>query len=433
MTQIWLEEMDDHTLAAMPYVFDLWALPHQCAPAGEWRAWVILGGRGAGKTRAGAEWVRSEVEGAEPFGIGRARRMALVGETYDQVRDVMIHGDSGILACSPPDRRPEWRAGERRLVWPNGATAQAFSASDPEALRGPQFDAAWVDELAKWRRAQDAWDMLQFALRLGAAPRVCVTTTPRNVPLLKQLLESPSTVTTHAPTEANRANLAPGFLTEVRARYGGSRLARQELDGVMLADVDGALWTSGMLEQLQRRDRPPLDRIVVAVDPTVSAHKGSDACGIIVAGAQTQGPISEWRAYVLADHTVQGLGPTGWARAAIAARDAYRAERLVAEVNQGGALVGTVLRQVDPLVPFTPVHASKGKAARAEPVAALYEQGRVHHAPGLQELEEQMCLMTAQGYRGDGSPDRVDALVWALHALIIGPAEQHRCPKIRRL
>jgi len=433
MTRIWLEEMDEAVLAAMPYLFDLWSLPHQAAPGGDWRAWVILGGRGAGKTRAGAEWVRSQVEGAQPFGLGSAQRVALVGETYDQVRDVMIQGDSGLLACSPPDRRPEWRAGERKLVWPNGATAQAFSASDPEALRGPQFDAAWVDELAKWKRGQEAWDMLQFALRLGEAPRVCVTTTPRNAPVLKQLLDSPSTVTSHAPTEANRANLAQSFITEVRARYAGSRLARQELDGRMLDDVEGALWTTAMLEAQQVGTAPSLDRIVVAVDPAVSAHKGSDACGIIVAGAQIQGGPGDWRAYVLADRTVQGLGPGGWARAAIAARDAYQADRLVAEVNQGGALVGSVLRQVDPLVPFTPLHASRGKAARAEPIAALYEQGRVFHAPGLEALEEQMCLMTPQGYQGDGSPDRLDALVWALHALMVEPAERLRCPQVRRL
>ncbi|WP_420003007.1 DNA-packaging protein [Arenibacterium sp. LLYu02] len=433
MAQMLLDEMDEATLAALPYLFELWSFPHQAAPAGDWHAWVILGGRGAGKTRAGAEWVRGQVEGATRFGVGTARRVALVGETYDQVRDVMIHGDSGILACSPPDRCPEWRAGERRLLWPNGATAQAFSASDPEALRGPQFDAAWVDELAKWKRGQEAWDMLQFALRLGQAPRVCVTTTPRNSALLRRLLDSPSTVMTHSPTEANRANLARSFLTEVRARYAGTRLSRQELDGVMLSDVEGALWTSAMLEALHLREAPKLDRIVVAVDPAVSGHRTSDACGIVVAGAVTQGPPQDWRAYVLADRTVQGQGPLGWAQAAIAARDAFGADRLLAEVNQGGALVETVLRQVDPLVPFTALHASRGKAARAEPVAALYEQGRVFHLGGLQALEDQMCQMTAHGFQGDGSPDRLDALVWALHALMVEPAARLRCPRARSL
>lgn len=402
-------------------------------PEGDWRAWVIMGGRGAGKTRAGAEWVRSQVEGARPLDPGRKRRVALVGETYDQVREVMIKGDSGILACSPPDRMPEWKASERKLVWDNGAEAQVFSASEPEALRGPQFDAAWVDELAKWKKAQDTWDMLQFALRLGEKPQVCVTTTPRNVSLLKALLKSPSTVVTHAPTEANKANLATSFLEEVRSRYAGTRLGRQELDGVLLADAEGALWTSEILQKAHIDTVPELDRIVVAVDPSVSSGSGSDECGIVVAGAQTKGPPRDWRAYVLADCTVQGVGPTGWANAAIAAMDLYGAERLVAEVNQGGQLVEEVIRQVDPLVAYKGVHAARGKSARAEPVAALYEQGRVRHVRGLTALEEQMCLMTPRGFEGQGSPDRMDALVWALHELMIAPAAQFRVPRIRVL
>ncbi len=430
---LFLDELDRKTLCALPHLFDIWALDHQRPPPGDWRAWVILGGRGAGKTRAGAEWVRSLAEGASPYDPGTARRIALVAETYDQVRDVMIHGDSGILACSPPDRRPKWKASERKLIWPNGAEAQAFSAHDPEALRGPQFDAAWADELAKWRKGQESWDMLQFALRLGQDPRVCVTTTPRNAPVLKRLLASPSTVTTHAATEANRANLAPSFLTEVRARYAGTRLGRQELDGVMLSDIQGALWTTAALVDAQVAEAPPLDRVVVAVDPAVSAGKNSDACGIVVTGAVTHGPPQDWQAYVLADCTVQGAGPLAWAQAVIAARDRFGAERVVAEVNQGGALVETVLRQADPLVPFRALHARKGKSARAEPVAALYEQGRVHHLPGLGELEDQMCQMTPQGYRGSGSPDRVDALVWALHELIIQPAANLRRPQVRVL
>ncbi len=418
---------------ALPFLFEFWAHPHQLPPPGDWRAWVVMGGRGAGKTRAGAEWVRSRVEGSLPMDSGPCRRLALVGETYDQVRDVMIQGDSGILACSPPDRRPVWKAGERRLIWPNGAEAQAFSASDPEALRGPQFDGAWVDELAKWRQGQATWDQLQFALRLGDDPRVCVTTTPRNVDVLKALLEAPSTVTTHAPTEANRANLADTFLEEVRARYAGTRLGRQELDGVLLGDVEGALWTGQMIERARAPKAPPLDRIVVAVDPAVSEGAAADECGIVVVGAVLRGAPEDWRAYVLADRTVQGLGPAGWAQAAIAAMDEFGAERLVAEVNQGGALVEQVVRQVDPLVPFRAVRAARGKAARAEPVAALYEQNRVRHLPGLDRLEEQMGQMTPRGFEGTGSPDRVDALVWALHELMVGPAASHRRPRIRVL
>ncbi|WP_372573059.1 DNA-packaging protein [Ruegeria jejuensis] len=428
-----MSDIGEGGLCALPFLFEFWALPHQLPPEGDWRAWVVMGGRGAGKTRAGAEWVRSMVEGARPLDSGAARRVALVGETYDQVRDVMIFGDSGILACSPPDRRPKWKASERRLVWPNGAEAQAFSASDPEALRGPQFDAAWVDELAKWKKAGETWDMLQFALRLGDAPRVCATTTPRNVAALRDLLASPSTVVTHAPTEANRANLADSFLEEVRARYAGTRLGRQELEGVLMADVEGALWSSEMLEGAQVDAAPELDRVVVALDPAVSSGASADECGIVVVGARIQGPPQDWRAYVLADRTVRGKGPAGWARAAIAAMEEFDAERLVAEVNQGGQLVEEVLRQVDPLVPFKAVHAARGKAARAEPVAALYEQGKVCHLRGLGALEEQMCLMTSQGFEGQGSPDRVDALVWALHELMIASAVRYKRPRLRVL
>ena len=431
--ETFLSEIEGGGLCALPYLFEFWALPHQLPPEGDWRSWVIMGGRGAGKTRAGAEWVRVQVEGARPLDRGPCSRVALVGETFDQVRDVMVFGDSGILACSPPDRRPKWKAAEKKLVWENGAEAQAFSAHDPEGLRGPQFDAAWVDELAKWRKAGPTWDMLQFALRLGEKPRVCVTTTPRNVGVLKDLLASPSTVVTHAPTEANRANLAKSFLEEVRARYAGTRLGRQELDGILLADAEGAFWTGAMLEEARVSSVPELNRVIVALDPAVSSGSASDECGIVVVGAQTQGPPQDWRAYVLADCTVQGTGPTGWARAAIAAMERYGAERLVAEVNQGGQLVEEVIRQIDPLVPYKAVHASRGKTARAEPVAALYEQGRVRRVAGLADLEEQMCLMTARGYEGQGSPDRVDALVWALHELIIAPAAQFRRPRIRVL
>ncbi len=361
-----LSEIGEGGLCALPFLFEFWAMPHQLPPESDWRSWVIMGGRGAGKTRAGAE-------------------------------------------------------------------AQAFSAHDPEGLRGPQFDAAWADELAKWKKAGETWDMVQFALRLGARPRACVTTTPRNAKALKDLLASPSTVTTHAPTEANRANLAASFLEEVRARYAGTRLGRQELDGVLLADAEGALWTRSMLEAARVAEAPELDRIVVALDPAVSAGAQSDACGIVVVGARLQGAPEDWRACVLADRTVQGQGPAGWARAAIDAMDEFQAERLVAEVNQGGQLVEEVVRQVDPLVPFRAVHASRGKVARAEPVAALYEQGRVSHVAGLDALEEQMCQMTARGYEGQGSPDRVDALVWALHELMVGPAAQYRRPRVRVL
>lgn len=428
-----LSELGEGALGALPFLFEFWAMEHQLPPEGDWRSWVIMGGRGAGKTRAGAEWVRSMVEGPMPLDKGKARRLALVGETIEQVREVMIFGESGLLVCTPSDRRPKFHATRKMLEWPNGAVATIHTAHDPEGLRGPQFDCAWVDELAKWKRGQETWDMLQFALRLGDDPRVCVTTTPRNVDVLKDLLAQSSTVVTHAPTEANAANLAGSFLEEVRRRYAGTRLGRQELEGILLSDAEGALWTTAMLDAVRRKRKPKLDRVVVALDPAVSAGRSSDACGIVVAGVSMDGPPQDWRAHVIADCTVQGASPTQWAKAAIAAMDKYNADRLVAEVNQGGQLVSEVIRQVDPMVSLKTVHASKGKVARAEPVAALYEQDRVTHALGLGDLEDQMTRMTRVGYEGEGSPDRVDALLWALHELMIEPANAYRRPGVRGL
>ncbi len=430
--EAFLNELSEAALVALPWMFEFWALPHQSPPAGDWRTWVIMGGRGAGKTRAGSEWVRSEVEGATPLDPGRSHRVALIGETIDQARDVMVFGESGILACSPPDRRPEWQATRRRLVWPNGATAQIFSAHDFESLRGPQFDAAWVDELAKWKRAEEAWDMLQFGLRLGDAPRQVVTTTPRNVPVLKGILANPSTVTTTAPTEANRAYLAASFLEEVRQRYAGTRLGRQELDGVLLEDTEGAMWTFGMLDALRIKDVPEMDRIVVAIDPPVTGHKGSDECGIIVAGCHTNAN-GELCATILEDATVSAAKPSEWAQAALDAMARHEADRLVAEVNQGGDLVEEVIRQIDANAPYRAVRASRGKSARAEPVAALYEQGRITHAGGFTALEDQMVRMTQQGFEGKGSPDRVDALVWAIFDLIVSQSGPAQRPRVRSI
>lgn len=429
--EMFLDELSEGALCALPFLFEFWALDHQRPPEGNWRSWVCMGGRGAGKTRAGAEWIRAQVEGARPLDPGAARRVALVGETFDQVRDVMIFGDSGLLAVSPPDRRPKWQASRRQLEWPNGAIATAYSASSPEGLRGPQFDCAWVDELAKWSKAQETWDMLQFALRLGEQPQVCVTTTPRNVAVLKAILAAPSTVVTRAPTEANRGHLAQSFLDEVRQRYAGTRLGRQELDGVLLAEAEGALWRSDQFEAIRTHAVPPLDRVVVAVDPAVSSGASADACGIVVAGVACQGMPQDWTAVVLADRTVQGASPAEWAGAAVRALDDFDAERLVAEVNQGGQLVREVIGQIDPTIPYKAVRASRGKVARAEPVAALYEQGRVQHMPGLDALEDQMTQISTLGFQGQGSPDRVDALVWALHELMIEPAQHWRRPQIR--
>ncbi len=427
-----LDALSPNALLALPWLFEHWALEgHQLAPDGDWSTWVILGGRGAGKTRAGSEWIRSMVEGGRPGDPGLRSRVALVAETLDQAREVMIFGESGILACSPPDRRPEWQATRKRLVWPNGAVAQAFSASDPESLRGPQFDCAWCDELAKWKRGQDAWDMLRFALRLGDRPQALVTTSPRAVPLLDALLEAPDTVVTRAPTRANRMHLAPGFLEAVEREYSGTRLGRQELDGEIVRDLDGALWPWELVEAAHRPGPETLDRIVVAVDPPVTS--GGDACGILVVGAVCAGPVTQWRAEVIADGSVSGASPQAWAERAVEMFHRHRADRLVAEVNQGGELVASLLRGIDPLLPFRAVRASQGKAARAEPVAALYEQGRVTHRGAFPELEAQMAQMTTGGFVGKGSPDRVDALVWAITELIVEPASRQANPRIRGL
>lgn len=425
-------EMPD-VFRVLPYLFEFWAMPHQRPPEGDWRSWVILGGRGAGKTRAGSEWVRSMVEGPNPTDPGKARNVALVSETLEQAREVMVFGDSGILACSPPDRKPLWHATRRMLEWPNGATAHLYSGHDPERLRGPQFDAAWVDELAKWPKAEEAWEMLQLALRLGEHPQQVITTTPRSVGVLKDIMSEPSTVTTHAPTDANRANLAASFLVEVRRRYAGSRLERQELDGEFLDEAEGALWPLLLLEQSRIKEVPQLSRVIVAVDPPVTSTKSSDECGIIVAGAVTEGSPSDWYAVVLEDASVRGYSPNQWGQVALDALRRHGGERLIAEVNQGGDLVEEVLRSLDPTMPYRAVRASRGKAARAEPIAALYEQGRVRHVAGLKALEDQLALMTVRGFQGKGSPDRVDALVWAMHELLINPARDFLRPQIRSL
>ncbi|MEL6236570.1 MAG: terminase family protein [Pseudomonadota bacterium] len=418
---------------SMPWIFDMWALAgHQLPPEGDWTTWVILGGRGAGKTRAGAEWVRRQVEGARPSDPGRCRRVALVAETLDQAREVMVFGESGILACSPGDRRPQWQSSRKRLVWPNGAEARVFSASDPESLRGPQFDCAWSDELAKWKKGRAAWDMLQFGLRLGDRPRQVVTTTPRANRLLNDILEADHTASTSAPTWANRRNLSEGFVERVQQAYEGTQLGRQEIDGTLMESLPGALWTQGQFDRL--RGRPPeLDRIVVAVDPPVTSGDAADACGIIVAGVSFDADPKAWTGWILADETCEGAHPQIWAETAAKAAHRWRADRVVAEVNQGGELVETVLRQVDPMLSYRGVRASRGKVARAEPVAALYEQERVLHAGRFDKLEDQMCAITQEGFQGRGSPDRVDALVWALTDLMIEPARAWRAPGIRRL
>ncbi|MCI4661452.1 MAG: terminase family protein [Neomegalonema sp.] len=439
MQRRWLDQLSENALCALPWLFEFWAHPdHQLPPKpSDWRTWLILGGRGSGKTRAGAEWVRRKVEGATPLAKGQCGRIALVAETADQARDVMVLGESGLLACTPPDRRPQFQVSRRRLIWPNGAEAMLFSAKDPESLRGPQFEAAWCDELGKWSRAQAAWDMLQFAVRLGEHPQIVVTTTPRRNRVLFDLLEDPRCAQSHASTYQNAANLAPSFLAEIERRYGGTTLGRQEIEGEVLRELPGGLWQRAMFDAQRVTAAPPLDRIVVAVDPAASAHKRSDACGIIVAGRIAAADAEPARALVIADWSVQGASPQSWAERAVAAYHHHRADRLVAEVNQGGDMVETILRQCDPGLAFRPLHASRGKMIRAEPVAALYEQGRVVHLGALDRLEDEMCSLSrdrSQALRARSgaarSPDRVDALVWAITELLLTPSG---APRVRGL
>ncbi|MDX2264589.1 MAG: terminase family protein [Hyphomicrobiales bacterium] len=405
--------------------WQLWARDDQLPPEREWSIWLMLGGRGAGKTRAGAEWVRGLALGLPPFSPRPVARIALVGETLHDARSVMVEGPSGLLAIHPAHERPRFVASKRELVWPNGAVAQVFSSEDPDSLRGPQFSAAWGDELAKWRHAEETFDMLQFGVRLGERPRQMFTTTPRSSPLLRKLLADPAVAVTRAATAANAANLAPSFMELVTARYAGTRLGRQELDGELIEDRADALWRRETIERARVQAAPPLARIVVAVDPPVTAHKNSDACGIVATGV-----AEDSRAYVLADATCQGRQPLEWARAALALYERLEADCLVAEVNQGGELVAEVFRQIAPGVPVKQVRATRGKAARAEPVAALYEQGRVAHVGAFAELEDQMCDFGPGGLSGGASPDRVDALVWAITELML---TERRDPRIRAL
>jgi phage terminase large subunit-like protein len=395
----------------------------QLPPPGDWSTWLVMGGRGSGKTRLGAEWVQALAYGYLPASRVPVGRIALIGETYSDVREVMIDGPSGIRAISRGSV-PIYEPTRKRLLFDNGAVAQVYSAQEPDGLRGPQFEAAWCDEFAKWPDPQAVWDMLQFGLRLGVRPRQLVTTTPRPIALLKAMLADPAVAVTRMTTASNAANLAARFLASVTERYAGTRLGRQELDGDLIEDRPGALWTRGMIEATRSELPEEFDRVVVAVDPPASAHARSDACGIVAVGA------SAGRAFVIADRTLQRARPHEWASAAVALYHRLGADRIVAEANQGGDMVASVIRAADANVALRLVHASRGKMLRAEPVAALYEQGRVRHGANLPELEDEMCDFGPGGLSNGRSPDRLDALVWAVTELMLsGGAE----PKIRRL
>lgn len=368
---------------------------------------MILAGRGFGKTESGAQWVRERVAAG-------AQSIALIAETQKDLEEVMV---PRLLAITPHRERPTVRYKPVRLQWPNGAQALGYNGTEPDQLRGPEFDTAWVDELAKYRYADQAWDMLQFTMRRGD-PRVCVTTTPRPIPTLRKILADSGTVVTRGSTFDNVANLPQKFIDALKDKYEGTRLGRQELFAEMLDDLPGALWTREILEQSRVKAAPEMRRIVVAVDPsgTEGESDDGDSIGIVVAGKGVDG-----RAYVLADRTCK-LSPDGWGRRAVEAYREFRADRIVAERNFGGAMVRHVIMTVDRSVSYKEVTASRGKQARAEPIAALYEQGKVSHVGGFPALEDQMCLIGPDGYIGEGSPDRADALVWALTELMITPS-----------
>ncbi len=413
-----LESLTDETAAHLEYDWGFWGRPSQKAPEGDWLTWLILAGRGWGKTRTGAEWVREQVY------AGR-KRIALVAETQKDLEQVMVEGDSGLLSIFPPHERPTYKKKPVEITFHTGAVALGYNATEPDQLRGPQFDAAWCDELAKWRYARETWDMLQFGLRLGSDPRQCVTTTPRAIPLVKELVKAPTTATTRGVTSDNAVNLAASFLQVVTEKYAGTRLGRQELAAEILDDIPGAIWAREWIDKARRAEAPELARKVVAIDPAITSDESSDepgTHGICCCGRGVDG-----RGYVLRDESLQGT-PQEWAKRAVAVFDEEEADAVVVEINQGGDMVVSTLRAVRPSLPIIRVRAARGKHIRAEPIAALYEQGRVSHIGGFSDLEDQMCQFTNEGYQGEGSPDRVDSLVWAMTDLFKGMI-YHTAPK----
>ena len=421
-----LKGFSEDECRALLYDWQYWARPSQLPPdISQWFCWLVMAGRGFGKTRMGAEWVRSRIEGPTPLTApkGAPPRVALIAKTSADGREVMLEGESGLMSICAKDFRPTFEATRRRLVWPNGVIGYLFSATEPDQLRGPQHGLAWADELAKWARPEEVWANLLMGLRLGDNPQVMVTTTPRPITLLKKLLVDDSVIVTRGSTLENKVNLSSRFLDQVTRLYGGTRLGRQELDGQLIDDVPGALWSRAMIENCRVVQIPQLDRIIVAVDPPVTAGANADACGIVAVGMSPSK-----KAYVLADHSCQGLSPAGWAERAVALYDAVGADRIVAEVNNGGDLVENLIRQIAPNVSYASVRATRGKIVRAEPVAALYEQDRVHHTACFTELEDEMCSYT--GEKGQPSPDRLDALVWAIASLML---DMGRDPRIRKL
>lgn len=417
----YLSSLSPEAKAALNYDWNFWARPNQLPPEGlvredgsiePWNTWVVLAGRGFGKTRMGSEWIRKIAK--ENPGC----RIALIAETAADARDVMVLGDSGLIACDPTLTPDDWSPTNRRISWPNGSKAWVYNATEPDQLRGPQHHFAWVDELAKFRYSQDVWDQLMFGLRLGEHPQALVTTTPQPKPLIKKLIADPDTFVTRGSTLDNQANLAKNTIKALYERYGGTRLGRQELEGEILGDIPGALWRREDIDDSRLREPPTdLDRVIVAVDPAASSDEGADENGIVVVG-MARDSDGYARGYVLEDASLRGT-PEEWARAAVRMYRKWQADKIVAEKNNGGEMVSSVIKAVDRSLPIKLVHASRGKVIRAEPISALYEQGRIHHVGMFDKLEDQMCEFSIDNIRNSstGSPDRVDALVWGLSEL----------------
>jgi phage terminase large subunit-like protein len=396
-----LTERERRLKEAERYVWEKAARPNQLTPPGAWRYWLILAGRGFGKTRTGAEQVRLWVK-KYPY-------VNLIGATTDDARDIMIEGESGILAICPKDERPKYLSHKRQLQWPNGAKSLIFTADEPERLRGKQHMKLWADEFCAWRYPE-SWDQAKFGLRLGDNPQAIITTTPKPTKALKELSSDPHTVITRGNTYENKANLAPAFLDAIVRKYEGTRLGRQELGAEILDDNPGALWKRQTIEELRVAKAPALKRIVIAIDPAATKNPDSDETGITVEGLGFDD-----HGYLLADLSLRGR-PEEWGRVAVNAYHDFKADRVVGEVNNGGDMVEHVIRSIDKNIPFKAVHASRGKIIRAEPISALYEQGRVHHVGCFPVLEDQMCEYDAKTAKF--SPDRMDSAVWGFTELM---------------
>jgi len=413
-----LADLSERELESIEYDWKFWGRPDQQPPPGNWLTWLLLAGRGFGKTRTGAEWIRTLTEGPSPLQAppNSANFIAIVGDIIDDVISVQVKGPAGILANARPGYRPRFFESKKLLVWENGISAQCYTARDPDKFRGPQHSHAWLDELAKWRYAREAYDNLALGLRMGTRPQQCITTTPRPIKLLKEIIADPSTHITKGTTYDNSLHLPKSYIDSLRRKYEGSRLGRQELNAEILDDMPGALWQRARIDELRRRadQVPELRRVVVAIDPAVTSGDNADETGIVVAGKGVDGHY-----YVLNDATVQDT-PAAWARVAVRQFYQFEADRIIGEVNNGGEMVGANIKAVDSTVPFTPVRASRGKVLRAEPVSTLYEQGFVHHVGSFPALEDEQCEFTPDfdkdemGY----SPDRVDALVYAITHLM---------------